>query len=226
MTRRKQGLTRRDGGRPVYRQTLGLYRSFVDRRKAVGWVTWKDPGVASGGSPLGCSSKGQELRLLVLVGFAALCRLGEQTLCKLRRGLDLAKDREAALKLGACRRVVTMSFISLSKCPMNCALIQWIGSAFRRNSNGLRQGHRCDIHHSRQTALRQLAAVHRSRKSRKRLQVMPRRPDTKIGSRRARDQNNSRWSPYHLPVLVLVSARTDGGRGPGPEFVLLLNRPP
>ena len=75
MTRRKQGLTRRDGGRPVYRQTQGLYPSSVDCRKVVDWVAWKDPGVAPGGSPSGCSSKGQELRLLVLVGFAALCRL-------------------------------------------------------------------------------------------------------------------------------------------------------
>ena len=76
MTRRKQGLTRRDGGRPVYRQTLGLYPSLVGCRKVVGWVTWKDPGVAPGGSPPGCSSKGQELRLLALVGFAAVCRTG------------------------------------------------------------------------------------------------------------------------------------------------------
>ncbi len=68
MTRRKQGLTRRDGGRSVYRQTLGLYPSSVDCRKVVDWVAWKDPGVAPGGSPLRCSSKGQELRLLALVG--------------------------------------------------------------------------------------------------------------------------------------------------------------
>ena len=76
MTRRKQGLTRRDGGRPIYRQTLGLYPSLVDCRKAVDSVTWKNPGVAPGGSPLGCSSKGQELRLLALVGFAALFLTG------------------------------------------------------------------------------------------------------------------------------------------------------
>ncbi len=76
MTRRKQGLTRRDGGRSIYWQTLGLYPSLVGCRKAVDPVARKDPRVALGGSPLGCSSKGQELRLLALVGFAALCRSG------------------------------------------------------------------------------------------------------------------------------------------------------
>jgi hypothetical protein len=75
MTRRKQGLTRRDGGRSICRQTLDLYPSLVDCRKVVDAVAWKDLRVALGGSPSGCSSKGQKLRLLVLVGFAALCRL-------------------------------------------------------------------------------------------------------------------------------------------------------
>ncbi len=49
MTRRKQGLTRRDGGRPIYWQTLGLYSSLVGCRKAVDPVARKDPGVALGG---------------------------------------------------------------------------------------------------------------------------------------------------------------------------------
>ena len=75
MTRRKQGLTRKDGGQTIYWQTLGAYPSLVDCRKVVDLVVWKDPGVAPGGSPLWCSSKGQRLRLLALVGFAALCRL-------------------------------------------------------------------------------------------------------------------------------------------------------
>ena len=73
MTRRKQGLARRDGGRPICWQTLGSYPSLVGCRKVVDPVARKDPGVALGGSPLGCSSKGQELRLLALVGFAAHC---------------------------------------------------------------------------------------------------------------------------------------------------------
>jgi hypothetical protein len=75
MALRKQSLARRDGGRTICRQTLDLYPSLVDCRKVVDSVAWKDPRVALGGSPSGCSSKGQELRLLVLVGFVALCRL-------------------------------------------------------------------------------------------------------------------------------------------------------
>ncbi len=50
--------------------------------------------------------------------------IGEQTLCKLGWRLDLAKDRKAALKLGPCRRVVTISLKSLRKRPMGGALFQ------------------------------------------------------------------------------------------------------
>ncbi len=82
MTRRKQGLTRREGRRPVYRQTSGLYPSLIDRRKVVDLVTWNDPGVAPSGSPLRCSSKGQGLRLLALVGFATSFRTAAPGHCR------------------------------------------------------------------------------------------------------------------------------------------------
>ncbi len=48
--------------------------------------------------------------------------IGEQALCKLGRGLDLAKDRKTALKLGPCRRVVTINPKSLSKHPVGGAI--------------------------------------------------------------------------------------------------------
>ena len=124
MTRRKQGLTRRDGGRPVYRQTLGLYSSLVDCRKVVGWVTWKDPGVASGGSPLGCSSKGQELRLLALVGFAALCRAASR-----RAGARGASAATGILQ-PASQAAISPSPLPSSSGPGRCPLTAETGVRF------------------------------------------------------------------------------------------------
>ena len=131
MTRREQGLTRRHGGRPIYWQTLGVTRHWLIAERRLIWWCGRIQGVASGGSPPECSSKGQGLRLLALVGFAVVC------LTVGRRQQRVAADRASGYigRLRSLRLAVQDAALSRQKqgfeSPRECQSFSRIGNDFR-----------------------------------------------------------------------------------------------